>query len=69
MCWGDGDLPAFLELADGNQSDAQAQTQLDRLHRQEFACEADALAAVESLAAQCSPPRHPEWGSAGCQSD
>jgi transposase len=30
----------------------QAQTQLDRLHRQEFACEADALAALESLAAQ-----------------
>jgi len=21
VCWGDGDLPAFLELADGNQSD------------------------------------------------
>ena len=31
---------------------AQAQMQLDRLHRQEFACEADALAALESLAAQ-----------------
>ena len=30
----------------------RAQTQLDRLHRQEFACEADALAALESLAAQ-----------------
>jgi transposase len=21
VCWGDGDIPAFLELADGNQSD------------------------------------------------
>jgi len=34
------------------QATRRAQTQLDRLHRQEFACEADALAALEALQAQ-----------------
>jgi transposase len=28
VCWGDGDIPAFLELGDGNQSDKKEFAQL-----------------------------------------
>ena len=68
VCWGDGDIPAFLELGDGNQSDKKEfagllkkfkeQWQFEGLHIADFALySSDNLQQLSGINWLCSVPK------------